>query len=69
VPEGGRVQSGTSFAVPYVAAQVAVEVARGAATDADSLRTLLRPRAADMGSPGRDDDYGWGFLAKAPSCG
>ena len=69
VPEGGRVQSGTSFAVPYVAAQVAVEVAGGAATDADSLRELLRPRAADMGSPGRDDDYGWGFLAKAPSCG
>ncbi len=68
VPEGGRVQSGTSFAVPYVAAQVAVEVAQGTATDPDSLRELLRPRVTDMGSPGRDDDYGWGFVANAPSC-
>ncbi len=50
-------------------AQVAVEVAHGAASDADSLRALLRPRADDMGTPGRDDHYGWGFLAKAPSCG
>ncbi len=68
VPEGGRVQSGTSFAVPYVAAQVAVEVAQGTAKDTDSLRELLRYRVTDMGSPGRDDDYGWGFVAKAPSC-
>ena len=68
VPEGGRVQSGTSFAVPYVTAQVAVEVARGADSDPDSLRALLRQSATDMGTPGRDDDYGWGFLAKAPSC-
>jgi len=68
VPEGGRVQSGTSFAVPYVAAQVAVEVAHGSATDPDILRELLRPRVTDMGSPGRDDDFGWGFLASAPSC-
>jgi hypothetical protein len=22
----------------------------------------------DMGAPGRDDDYGWGFVAGAPSC-
>ena len=68
VPDGGRVQSGTSFAVPYVAAQVAVEVAHGSATDPDTLRQLLRPRVTDMGSPGRDDNYGWGFVANAPRC-
>ena len=68
VPEGGRVQSGTSFAVPYVSAQVAVEVAHGTAKDPDGLREVLRPRVTDLGSPGRDDDYGWGFLAAAPSC-
>jgi hypothetical protein len=68
VPDGGRVQSGTSFAVPYVTAQVAVEVAHGTARDAEGLRHLLQSRVTDMGAPGRDDDYGWGFVASAPSC-
>ena len=69
VPDGGQVQSGTSFAVPYVSAQIAVEIAQGAAKDPEALRDLLRPRVTDMGSPGRDDAYGWGFLAEAPRCG
>jgi subtilisin family serine protease len=68
VPEGGRVQSGTSFAVPYVSAQVAVEVAGGAASRPEVMRELLQNRAIDMGSPGKDDDYGWGFVAEEPSC-
>lgn len=68
VPHGGLVQSGTSFAVPYVTAQVAVEVAHGAASDADGIRRLLEARATDMGPPGRDDEYGWGFVAAPPSC-
>ena len=68
VPHGGRVQSGTSFAVPYVTAQIAVEVAHGTARDADEIRRLLETRVTDMGAPGRDDDYGWGFVAGAPSC-
>jgi hypothetical protein len=29
---------------------------------------LLKKRAVDMGSPGKDDDYGWGFVAEEPSC-
>jgi subtilisin family serine protease len=68
VPHGGRVQSGTSFAVPYVTAQVAVEIAHGTARDADEIRRVLETRVTDMGAPGRDDDYGWGFIAGAPSC-
>lgn len=68
VPHGGRVQSGTSFAVPYVTAQVAVEVAHGAAKDPNALRQVLQSRVTDMGAPGRDDDFGWGFIASAPSC-
>jgi len=68
VPDGGRVQSGTSFAVPYVSAQVAVEVAGGTASRPDVLRELLQTRAVDMGSPGKDDGYGWGFVAEEPSC-
>jgi subtilisin family serine protease len=69
VPDGGRVQSGTSFAVPYVSAQIAVEIAGGAASRPEVMRELLRNRAVDMGSPGKDDDYGWGFVAEEPSCG
>lgn len=69
VPDGGRVQSGTSFAVPYVSAQIAVEIAQGATKDPEALRELLRPRVTDMGSPGRDDAYGWGFVAEPPRCG
>jgi subtilisin family serine protease len=68
VPDGGRVQSGTSFAVPYVSAQIAVEVAGGAASRPEVMRELLKKRAVDMGSPGKDDDYGWGFVAEEPSC-
>ncbi len=68
VPEGGRYQSGTSFAVPYVAAQIAVETARGTARGPDALRALLRRRAIDLGAPGKDEVYGWGFIGDAPSC-
>ncbi len=68
VPDGGRMQSGTSFAVPYVSAQIAVEVAGGAASRPEVMRELLQNRAVDMGSPGKDDDYGWGFVAEEPSC-
>lgn len=69
VPHGGRVQSGTSFAVPYVSAQIAVEIAQGMARDTQAIRRLLQARATDLGAPGRDDDYGWGFVAGAPGCG
>lgn len=68
VPHGGRYQSGTSFAAPYVSAQIAAESVRGAPSDAQALRDLLRKRAVDMGSPGRDDVFGWGFIEQAPPC-
>ncbi len=68
VPEGGLVQSGTSFAVPYVSAQIAVQVAHGGSRDADELRTLLQSRAVDLGTPGKDQSYGWGYVADEPSC-
>ncbi len=69
VPEGGRYQSGTSFATPYVTAQVAATSARLRIGNVGLLRELLRGQAVDMGTPGRDDTYGWGFLDQAPSCG
>lgn len=69
VPEGGRFQSGTSFAVPYVSAHIAVEAARGSASGSEALRRLLSRRAVDLGAPGKDDTYGWGFIADEPGCG
>ena len=68
VPVGGRYQSGTSFASPYVSAQVAAVSARAGIVNVLALRNLLRERAVDMGNPGRDDTYGWGFVNQAPSC-
>ncbi len=68
VPSGGRYQSGTSFAAPYVSAQIAAESQHGAPNDTQALRELLRKRAVDMGSPGRDDVFGWGFIDQAPPC-
>jgi len=68
VPAGGRYQSGTSFASPYVSAQVAAVSARVGIVNALALRNLLREQAVDMGSPGRDDTFGWGFVDQAPSC-
>ena len=68
VPEGGRYQSGTSFAVPYVSAQIAVEQVRGPARGPEALRQLLSRRAIDLGAPGKDDVFGWGFIGQEPSC-
>ena len=68
VPRGGRIQSGTSFASPYVAVRVALELARDANQSVDSLRKTLRGRVVDLGDPGKDDVFGWGFVDGAPAC-
>ncbi len=34
----------------------------------DALRALLRRRAIDLGAPGKDEIYGWGFIGEEPSC-
>lgn len=61
--------SGTSFAVPFLTAAVAMAVARGAAPDADALRMRLRNHAQDLGAPGKDETYGWGLLDLKGMCG
>ncbi len=68
VPGGGRYQSGTSFAVPYVSVLMALELARGAIPDSAVLRHILRRNAIDLGAPGRDEVYGWGLVGKRPTC-
>ena len=63
---GGRYFTGSSFAVPFVAAALAVELGggRGAAAAVDALARGAR----DLGAPGRDPEYGHGLLRHS-GCG
>ncbi len=68
VPGGGRYQSGTSFASPYVAVRVAAAIAAGHGGDSEAFRRHLREGALDLGRPGRDDVFGWGLIIAPPRC-
>ena len=68
VPGGGRLQSGTSFASPFVAALVGFLVQRNPKMSAKKIRALLKSRAVDLGDPGWDQVYGWGFINLQPKC-
>jgi subtilisin family serine protease len=68
VPGGGKYQSGTSFATPYVTALLGLEIAKGASKNPAELRNILRGSVADLGKPGKDNVFGWGFVEKQPNC-
>ena len=68
VPGGGRLQTGTSFASPYLAALVGFLVKSGSKKDANKLRKLLSGRVQDLGDPGKDKVYGYGFVKLQPKC-
>jgi hypothetical protein len=68
VPGGGRFQSGTSFAAPYVTSMVALMLAGGAEHHVEAVRSRLRQGAVDLGAPGRDDVFGWGLVRMHPVC-
>ncbi len=68
VPGGGRFQSGTSFATPYIAVLMALEIVRSPGRSSYTLRRFLRKYAVDLGAPGRDDVFGWGFVDMQPDC-
>ncbi len=68
VPGGGRYQSGTSFAVPYVAVLMALEIARGGPRNPEVLREILRRHAIDLGRPGKDEVFGWGLVDMPRRC-
>jgi serine protease len=53
---------GTSFAAPQVSAVAALILARHPMYTPDQVRQVLQSTATDMGSAGRDDVYGLGFL-------
>lgn len=65
---GGRYQSGTSLAVPFVTAVAALHLRSGASPNPELIRNALSPKARDLGVPGKDDVYGWGLIRFEPKC-
>ena len=59
---GGRPRSGTSYAVPFVSAALAVERVERPGSTPDQLQQALVARAVDLGEEGRDDVFGWGLV-------
>jgi len=57
--QGGRYHSGTSFAVPFVTARLALANT--------TLQTLIGA-AEDKGIEGRDKVHGWGLIKGPPQC-
>jgi subtilisin family serine protease len=68
IPGGGQYQSGTSFASPYVSVLTGLAVSRGHPRDPEAVRQTLRRRVVDLGTPGRDDVFGWGLVDMQPRC-
>jgi len=65
---GGRLQSGTSFATPFISAMMGLEVSKGKGHSAAVLNNILKTYSKDLGLPGRDDVFGWGFVRWKPKC-
>jgi subtilisin family serine protease len=59
-------RSGTSYAVPFVAAALAL--ARASGLDADVAIRQLAAAARDLGPPGRDPIHGWGLVRAVGDC-
>jgi len=68
VPSGLKLQSGTSFASPFITAMVAIHLDAGFPSDPDQLRGSLRRYTKDLGQTGKDDAFGWGLVRLKPSC-
>ncbi|ADM10381.1 possible protease [Parvularcula bermudensis HTCC2503] len=67
---GYRVRTGTSFAVPFVTAQLASDERwRSAAHPETILPAALMETALDLGEEGHDEVYGAGLLSARESCG
>jgi subtilisin family serine protease len=64
---GGRYRSGTSYAVPFVAAAAAAALAATPGRTAAGVVEALSALSDDLGEAGRDPVFGWG-LVKAASC-
>ena len=54
--------SGTSMAAPHVAALAALLRAAHPSDDATKIRARIVDHTIDLGTPGLDDDFGWGLI-------
>lgn len=55
-------EKGTSYAAPRVAAVAAGYLEAAAENVQESVRRMLREDARDLGEPGYDTIYGWGYI-------
>ncbi len=61
-PKGPSAVSGTSFAAPAVAAELAARLADAERADPEAVLAGLQRDAVDLGAPGRDPIFGWGRI-------
>jgi subtilisin family serine protease len=54
--------SGTSMATPHVSGVAALVWASGVATDNAGIRAALQSAAIDLGTAGRDSNFGYGLI-------
>lgn len=54
--------SGTSMAAPHVSGAVAILRQKNPDATVDQIKTALLTSARDIGSPGKDNTYGWGLI-------
>src|SRR6202008_3538857 len=55
-----QITSGTSFSAAYVSGVAALMLERNPALKPNDLRAILQKTARDLGTPGRDDQFGFG---------
>ncbi|MBA4796312.1 MAG: S8 family serine peptidase [Rhizobiales bacterium] len=65
---GARPKSGTSFAAPFVSAAAAVLLAERPDLTPAQMAEALFGLAQDIGSPGKDQVFGWGLLDARRLC-
>ncbi|MEX0348113.1 MAG: S8 family serine peptidase [Paracoccaceae bacterium] len=65
---GARLKSGTSFAVPFVTAAVAIMLSNDPTLTPEQVRARLIGAAQDLGAPGFDEIFGHGLLNTRSLC-
>jgi subtilisin family serine protease len=65
-PQAPHAVSGTSFATPVVAVELARRLARADPAAARKALDALAAEAVDLGAPGRDPVFGYGLIESRP---
>ncbi len=65
---GSKRQSGTSFAVPFITAFLALEIANGRGGSPAVVQAGMAKLAKDLGQAGKDAIYGVGEVQLTPKC-